>query len=66
MEKAVVVRGNMTDPRRVDLDEPVDGMNGPVEVVLRPVAHAGPGAHDVFEMGAALFGGEGRGVISRS
>lgn len=35
MPRAVVVRGRISDPRHVELDEPVTGWRGPVEVTLR-------------------------------
>jgi hypothetical protein len=37
MERAVVVRGHLSDPNHIDLDEPVSGIRGAVEVTLRPV-----------------------------
>ncbi len=43
MEHGVVVRGRLHG-RHIDLDEPVDQLDGEVEVVVRPVvaAHAKP------------------------
>ena len=37
MERAIIVRGRLSGPRRVDLDEAVDEVTGEVEVMLRPV-----------------------------
>jgi len=37
MERAVVVRGNLNDPRHIELDEPVSEIQGPVEVTVRPI-----------------------------
>jgi hypothetical protein len=37
MDRAIVVRGNLSDPSHIELDEPVSGINGPVEVTVRPV-----------------------------
>ena len=37
MERAVVVRGHLSDPNHIDLDEPVSGIRGAVEVTVRPV-----------------------------
>ena len=37
MEWAVVVRGNLNDPSHIELDEPVSGIQGPVEVTVRPI-----------------------------
>jgi hypothetical protein len=31
------VRGRLTGPRRIDLDEPVDDVTGEVDVFVRPV-----------------------------
>ena len=36
--RAVTVRGHLSDARHIELDQPVDTPQGPVEVVLRPVA----------------------------
>ncbi|MBI5526649.1 MAG: hypothetical protein HY897_09985 [Deltaproteobacteria bacterium] len=54
MEKAVVVRGKMSGPRRVELDEPVDELDGPVEVVLRPSAGSSSNHRDVFDLIASM------------
>ncbi len=40
MPRAVVVRGRVSDPRHVELDEPVTGWHGPVEVTLRALTTA--------------------------
>jgi hypothetical protein len=37
MERAVIVKGNLTDDRHIELDEPIDDLSGPVEVTLRPL-----------------------------
>jgi hypothetical protein len=37
MERAIIVRGRLSGPRRIDLDEPVEDVTGEVEVVVRPV-----------------------------
>lgn len=37
MERAVVVRGKLTDAQHIELDEPVTELEGPVDVVLRSV-----------------------------
>ena len=36
MDGAIVVRGTLSDPSHIELDEPVSGINGPVEVTVRP------------------------------
>ena len=43
MERGVVVRGRLHG-RHIDLDEPVDQLEGEVEVVVRPVEHERPRA----------------------
>jgi hypothetical protein len=54
MERAIVVRGKLSDPRHIELDEPVMDLRGPVEVVVRPLPAAqGPAGLDVFELIAA-------------
>ena len=37
MERAIIVRGRLSGPRRIDLDEPIEEVTGEVEVVLRPI-----------------------------
>lgn len=38
MQRAIiVVRGRLSGPRRIDLDEAVDDVTGEVEVVVRPI-----------------------------
>jgi hypothetical protein len=44
MERAVVVRGHLSDPNHIDLDEPVAGLRGAVEVTLRPIREASLGS----------------------
>jgi hypothetical protein len=39
---AVKVRGRLSDPRHIELDEPVDVVAGPVEVVLQEAAPLEP------------------------
>lgn len=36
MDRAIVVRGKLSDPSHIELDEPVSGINGPVELIVRP------------------------------
>jgi len=52
MERAIVVRGRLSDPRHIELEEPVTGLQGPVEVVVRPLP-AAPAGPDVFDLIAA-------------
>jgi hypothetical protein len=37
MQRAIIVRGRLSGPRRIDLDEPVDEVTGEAEVVVRPI-----------------------------
>ncbi len=58
MEKAIVVRGKLTDARHIELDEPVNELDGPVDVVLRRVpSDAGEQRGDVFNFIAQLPAG---------
>jgi hypothetical protein len=41
MATAVTVRGRLSDPRHIELDQPVDTPRGPVEVIVRSVAPVG-------------------------
>jgi hypothetical protein len=36
MEYSIVVQGSLSDPRHIELDEPVTELRGVVEVILRP------------------------------
>lgn len=57
MGKAMIVKGRLSDPRHIELDEPVTGMQGPVEIVLRqaPLKASGSnGRQDVFKLIASL------------
>ena len=50
MQRAIIVRGRLSGPRRIDLDESVDEVTGEVEVVVRPIerVEAKP-QQDIFE-----------------
>ncbi len=37
MDRALVVRGNLSDPSHIELDEPLSDIRGPVEVTVRPI-----------------------------
>jgi uncharacterized protein len=37
MERAVIVKGKVTDSRHIELDEPVEEITGDVEVTVRPL-----------------------------
>ncbi len=57
MQRAIVLRGRLSDPRHIELDEPVEEMHGRVEVTLRPVAREEGPHRDVAEVIASLRGG---------
>lgn len=40
MEYGIVVRGSISDPKHIELDEPVTELRGLVEVILRPAREA--------------------------
>ena len=44
MTHARKVRGRLSDPRHIELDEPVNDLAGAVEVIVRPAEHPAPGA----------------------
>lgn len=44
MDRAIVVRGNLIDPSHIALDEPVSGIDGPVEVTVRPAQNLALGS----------------------
>jgi hypothetical protein len=44
MERAVVVRGHLSDPSHIDLDEPVSGIRGAVEVTVRSIQETSLGS----------------------
>ncbi len=59
MASEVVIRGNVEDPSRIDLDEPLAEMRGPVEVTVRSLAGQEPlKRRDVFELIASLKPGK--------
>jgi hypothetical protein len=35
MENAIIVRGKLIDDRHIELDEPIDELSGPVEIMVR-------------------------------
>ena len=51
MERAIIVRGRFSGPRRIDLDEPVEGVAGEVEVFVRAVQpEPSPGQRDILDV----------------
>lgn len=58
METALILRGRLSDSRTIELDEPVPGVIGAVEVVLRPItAPEQAASEDVFDLIAAAAPG---------
>jgi hypothetical protein len=37
LQRAIIVKGRVTDSRHIELDEPVEDLAGEVEVIVRPV-----------------------------
>ena len=54
MERAVGGRGHLSDPNHIDLDEPVSGIRGAVEVTLRPIQDLVVGSPVAVLLSAAL------------
>jgi putative addiction module component (TIGR02574 family) len=54
MDRAIIVRGQMSGSRLIELDEPLDGMAGEVEVIVRAVAHAPAPRHGLEDVLRAL------------
>ena len=50
MQRAIIVRGRLSGPRRIDLDEPVDEVTGEVEVFVRPIQAEPAPKRDLFEV----------------
>jgi hypothetical protein len=58
MERAVIVRGRMTKSTRIDLEEPVDDIEGEVEVTVRAARPSGRASKEsVFDFIKRLPGG---------
>ncbi|MCL2723292.1 MAG: hypothetical protein FWD69_02550 [Polyangiaceae bacterium] len=50
MDRAIIVRGRLNGPQRIDLEEPVKEITGEVEVVIHPIERAGTKSReDIFE-----------------
>lgn len=58
MDKAIVVRGRLSDPRHIELDEPVTSLHGAVEVVVRAASEGLLAVRDVFDLIARLPPGQ--------
>lgn len=57
MQRALVIRGRLADSRHIVLDEPVEEMQGEVEITLRPMVECGPPRRDIAEIIASMRGG---------
>jgi sirohydrochlorin ferrochelatase len=55
MKRSIVARGRLSDPRHIELAEPVGEIRGDVEVLIRELPKAG--AEDVFDVIASLAPG---------
>lgn len=50
MQQAIVIKGRLVNPTTVELDEPVSGILGGVEIILRSIAQDHPDESEtVFE-----------------
>lgn len=49
MGQTVVVHGHLNDPRRIELDEPVSEIRGPVEVSIRSIGARPSTSLSLFE-----------------
>jgi len=55
MERAIVVRGILSDPLHIELAEPVTEIRGEVEIVVRPASATQPQPRqDIFDFIASL------------
>ncbi len=41
MQREFIVRGNLSDPSHIELEEPVSDIHGAVEVTVRPIDEVG-------------------------
>jgi hypothetical protein len=55
MNRSIVARGRLSDPRHIELAEPVNEVYGEVEVLIRQLPKAG--TEDVFDIIAGLAPG---------
>lgn len=49
MQRAIIVRGRLSGPKRIELDEPVEDVTGEVEVVVRAVEPAEKHGQSIFD-----------------
>ena len=58
MERAIIVRGTLSDPLHIELAEPVTELRGEVEIVVRPASVSRPQPRqDIFDFIASLSPG---------
>jgi hypothetical protein len=58
MEQAIIIRGTLSDPWHIELSEPVTGLSGEVEIVVRSVtAPQSQPRRDIFDFIASLSPG---------
>lgn len=57
MDKACVVAGRIADSRHIELEEPVTGLQGRVEVTLRSLDKSRPREKDVMDLIRSLPAG---------
>lgn len=57
MQRAIIIRGRLADSRHIELDEPVDEMQGKVEITLRSVTEDARPRRDIAEIIASMRGG---------
>ena len=55
MSRSIIARGKFSDPRHIELEEPVREIRGEVEVVIRQLS--APNAQDVFDFIATIAPG---------
>jgi len=55
MSRGIIARGKISDPRHIELAEPVREIHGEVEVLIRPLPKAN--TQDVFDIIAAFAPG---------
>jgi len=55
MSRSIVARGKLSDPRHIELAEPVSGVRGEVEVLIRQLPETS--GQDIFDLIAGLSPG---------
>jgi hypothetical protein len=57
MEESIVVKGRVSDPRHIELEEPLSGFSGKVEIEIRSLAESPQGTKDVMDFIRSLPAG---------